>query len=605
MKKEVLLISFLVIVLFIISCKETDISQLSNNNSDIILEKNIECNPPYLISGTECCLDLNNNTICDQQEIESNDEEISSEIDTITEQSIGEKSKKPKEFKCPKNFEEFKETFAENEVKKLNEQTNHYLQLVWESYIVEYKSCKLKNNNENQFKCLRNSAQDLRNYCICEEINEDKSRSSCYAYIGRRLNSIEICNKSTVEEDKIACSDFVYNNLAYTNVDISYCDKISAQESKDKCYDNTYNQLAIVKKDVSFCDKIIEVGKKDSCYNMLVGKFEEVDACNCAKIEDKMSDQSCFYSAAIKRVNVSLCVLSGGWATTCYNNFGLGFPKYFPFLQDYVCSKSTLDKYPYCHIDDQSCESVSITGYTNDQKISISLNFNEPIKFTMKNCDAYIPKVPQQGSNYVLCSYAGEPYFEREFRIYYPASNTNKDGKMYLSKEMITLAATSVYPALPQPIEFIPYLKRVELKKQEIADICINGKPPQSKTYGCQLDQAGYQNYLKDKDLIYTGSGIDRTSEIGQVWEISKFSSSEDKFEETVNLVLDIFLNEDLTMFNFDKNALSPSFIIEMDNMEYNFRKYGNEYKQYPRFKQSFTIYPSPLRIEKSEISSS
>jgi len=68
MKKE-LLIGFLLLSLLILAgCGEIDVSELSDKDLARISEKAVVCNKPYIRVGMECCLDENDNNICDEDE---------------------------------------------------------------------------------------------------------------------------------------------------------------------------------------------------------------------------------------------------------------------------------------------------------------------------------------------------------------------------------------------------------------------------------------------------------------------------------------------------------------------------------------------------------
>ncbi|KKP28283.1 MAG: hypothetical protein UR15_C0028G0007 [Parcubacteria group bacterium GW2011_GWA2_31_28] len=69
--KETLLIGFLLVsILILAGCEQVDISKLdlSKINPDD-LNKLVICNKPYIRVGTECCVDKDDNNICDNDEI--------------------------------------------------------------------------------------------------------------------------------------------------------------------------------------------------------------------------------------------------------------------------------------------------------------------------------------------------------------------------------------------------------------------------------------------------------------------------------------------------------------------------------------------------------
>ncbi len=55
--------------LLLISCSEFDVSQISDEDMQRISQHAVVCNPPYIRHGTGCCLDINENGICDEDEM--------------------------------------------------------------------------------------------------------------------------------------------------------------------------------------------------------------------------------------------------------------------------------------------------------------------------------------------------------------------------------------------------------------------------------------------------------------------------------------------------------------------------------------------------------
>ncbi len=65
--KKILIAIIALTVVFLAGC-EVDISKVSDEDIDKITESAIACNSPYIRFGTGCCLDQNNNSICDEDE---------------------------------------------------------------------------------------------------------------------------------------------------------------------------------------------------------------------------------------------------------------------------------------------------------------------------------------------------------------------------------------------------------------------------------------------------------------------------------------------------------------------------------------------------------
>ena len=70
-----ILISFIIIsILVLMGCDEIDVTKLTKED----INKIIICDPPYIRYASECCLDQDNNSICDKDEaVSEEDEEIS------------------------------------------------------------------------------------------------------------------------------------------------------------------------------------------------------------------------------------------------------------------------------------------------------------------------------------------------------------------------------------------------------------------------------------------------------------------------------------------------------------------------------------------------
>jgi len=70
MKKEALFVGLLFAIVLISGCESIDISKISDEDLGRIAEKAIVCNEPYIRFETGCCVDTDNNKICDKDERE-------------------------------------------------------------------------------------------------------------------------------------------------------------------------------------------------------------------------------------------------------------------------------------------------------------------------------------------------------------------------------------------------------------------------------------------------------------------------------------------------------------------------------------------------------
>ena len=79
--KKIILVGILVLVLFVSACTVQKVVKL-------------ECNKPYIKVGTECCLDQNDNSICDKDEVKED-----SKVEAAVEPPKQEKDNKIQETK--------------------------------------------------------------------------------------------------------------------------------------------------------------------------------------------------------------------------------------------------------------------------------------------------------------------------------------------------------------------------------------------------------------------------------------------------------------------------------------------------------------------------
>jgi hypothetical protein len=93
--KQILILGLILLSVILIGCEGVDISKVSDEDMDRISEKLIVCEEPYMRHGSDCCLDSDNNKICDDDEQNTNtnapeetdedvdDEELTDEKDTV------------------------------------------------------------------------------------------------------------------------------------------------------------------------------------------------------------------------------------------------------------------------------------------------------------------------------------------------------------------------------------------------------------------------------------------------------------------------------------------------------------------------------------------
>ena len=74
MENKIILIIFMFMIT-LTGCENIDVSKLSDEDLERISEKAVVCDKPYIRVGMECCLDKNDNSICDKDETEIKPEE--------------------------------------------------------------------------------------------------------------------------------------------------------------------------------------------------------------------------------------------------------------------------------------------------------------------------------------------------------------------------------------------------------------------------------------------------------------------------------------------------------------------------------------------------
>lgn len=66
--KKILFIWLIASLFLLVGCKDIDLSELSDEDLERISEKAVICNKPYIRVGIGCCLDRDDNQICDKDE---------------------------------------------------------------------------------------------------------------------------------------------------------------------------------------------------------------------------------------------------------------------------------------------------------------------------------------------------------------------------------------------------------------------------------------------------------------------------------------------------------------------------------------------------------
>ena len=252
---------FLSLVLFIAilmsACEKIDLSKLSDKDLQRVSKELVVCNSPYMRHGTDCCLDKDDNSICDSDEEKSTKVETPSGLNPPISETPANPihpNKPDKDFnKCDKNILKKFPKFDDDEVIEV---------------INKISAC-------GQERCeydiwLEELKKDTPNINICSFLKQEESYTLCWIYFSMKWNDHCLCEfadysrTNRFEKDKISCYALVggYNN------DIRICKLIkpideNSIEENGRCIDLIAKQT----KNSELCSKIVSTIWKNRCNN--------------------------------------------------------------------------------------------------------------------------------------------------------------------------------------------------------------------------------------------------------------------------------------------------------------------------------------------------
>lgn len=159
MKNIIVLISFLLLMVLISACDQIDISKLSDEDLERISDKAVVCNAPYIRYAAECCLDQNDNNICDRDEREltpdekEKEEKINKETPSGIKPPVEEPPAEPTKPK-EKDYISFSGNFN---VEKISDQgvspkvSDEYVVFFTKNFIIKVYNLKVKETKELNF----------------------------------------------------------------------------------------------------------------------------------------------------------------------------------------------------------------------------------------------------------------------------------------------------------------------------------------------------------------------------------------------------------------------------------------------------------------------
>jgi hypothetical protein len=106
--KKILLCMVLLVAVILMGCENIDVSKLSDSDLERISDKLVVCEQPYIRFGASCCLDQDNNKICDRDEesVDVKTAEIEEEV------PIEEPIIEPKKVGYSENSEEWQNVYS-------------------------------------------------------------------------------------------------------------------------------------------------------------------------------------------------------------------------------------------------------------------------------------------------------------------------------------------------------------------------------------------------------------------------------------------------------------------------------------------------------------
>ena len=309
---------FLSLVLFIAilmsACEKIDLSKLSDKDLQRVSKELVVCNSPYMRHGTDCCLDKDDNSICDSDEEKSTKVETPSGLNPPISETPANPihpNKPDKDFnKCDKNI-----------LKKFPK--------VDEEVISKIPACKGDEICESWISS-EEFKKDTPNINLCSFLKHEESYTVCWIYFSAKLNDHCLCEladysrTNRLDEDKIGC----YSSVGKYNKDIRVCELIkpideNSIREREKCFASVAKQT----KNPDLCNKIENQEVKIGCYSS-VGKYNnDTRACELIKPIDENSIREqgeCFASVAKQTKNPDLCnkIENQVWKKACNDKKG-------------------------------------------------------------------------------------------------------------------------------------------------------------------------------------------------------------------------------------------------------------------------------------------
>lgn len=332
MKKDFLLIILIFIIVLVTACENISIPTWNN--------KEIVCNPPYIRYSDDCCLDANDNKICDEDDIKETPSGLTTPIiETPPQPTHPETPIGMKDLECKRNILADYPPLDENIKKSLNECVDNercYNSLILKGANLSndklilpenanLRMCELVNNHDSYYVCYRTFAYAKQDPCICGLADNKKFndlfKEACYSEVGKALNDERICGMINNNDPKaIFYKTKCLEAVGVAKLDVNICENIPSAEGYSDRRFSCYFQIAMIKQDPNLCPKQYA----DSCYGELGIRNKDLDMCNKV-INDIILKGRCLYEVAKAKQDSSICsqISYGGWRTQCNKDFGL------------------------------------------------------------------------------------------------------------------------------------------------------------------------------------------------------------------------------------------------------------------------------------------
>ncbi len=293
-------------------------------------EQKNNCNSPYIQVSDRCCLDQDNNSICDEDEKLTEEKEVPEEELPVVIESPGELDETKNETPKVNEIDSVKswcltwvgrgdavvrggEAVAKNnDVKKHNDRfmchnwyslgTEGRVDVYWTKNEEEvYKVTTYSDGTIEEIKFINGTeikgTDELKEeFAACDGIADFNKRDACYTNLAVSKGDVSICNKIIMRG-----KDDCVKAVAISDENMLICNRINAGDIKDACF----KEIAELKKDSGICDKIRNMGEKDACYNNVA--FAKQEHAICIKIESNSMKDDCYGRIATSKQDQAIC----------------------------------------------------------------------------------------------------------------------------------------------------------------------------------------------------------------------------------------------------------------------------------------------------------